>query len=331
MIHFIFTLDYEIYGNGLGSLRDLVVDPTARLAKLFESFGAPFVVFAEAVELAKIEEARCDPDSATVRAQLRELREAGHQIALHIHPWWENARYDDGRWHLDWSERNISNLGSDRVEAIVSMAIRYLRDALGDPNYTPVAFRSGLWAMQPTAVVANVLARHGVQIDSSVFKGGRIGSLDLDYRAALCNGYQWHFGDDVNVSDPSGRLLEIPIHTEMVGFWKMLGSKRLKLQRKAQSGSYGTPLPRRWRDYLRLRYPRKLDFCRMRFEEMRKATEVIIKSTHPEEQRAVVAIGHSKDFVDDEALAHFLVYLRERVVSIKTFSQVFYPELQFSC
>ena len=307
------------------------MDPTARLAKLFEAFGAPFVVFAEAVELAKIEEARCDPDSATVRAQLRELREAGHQIALHIHPWWENARYNDGCWRLDWSERNISNLGSDRVEAIVSMAIRYLQDALGDPDYTPVAFRSGLWAMQPTAVVANVLARHGVQIDSSVFKGGRIGSLDLDYRPALRNGHQWYFSDDVNVSDPGGRLLEIPIHTEMVGSWKMLGSKRLKLQRKAQSGSYGTPLPRRWRDYLRLRYPRKLDFCRMRFEEMRKATEAIIKSTHPEEQRAVVAIGHSKDFVDDEALAHFLVYLRERAVSIKTFSQVFCPELQFSC
>ncbi len=330
MVHIIFTLDYEIYGNGQGSLRDLVVDPTARLAKLFEVFDAPFVVFAEAVELARIEEAGCDPDSATVRAQLRELREAGHEIALHTHPWWENARYQDGRWLLDWSERNISNLGSDRVETIVSSAIRYLRNALGDPGYTPVAYRSGLWAMQPTAVVANVLARNGVQIDSSVFKGGRIGSLDLDYRAALRNGHQWHFGDDVNVSDPSGRLLEIPIHTEMVGFWKMLGSKRIKLQRKAQNGSYGTPLPRRWKDFLRLRYPRKLDFCRMTFEEMRDTTEAIIKSTYPDEQRAVVAIGHSKDFVDGEALAHFLAYLRERAVAIKTFSQVFCPELQLS-
>ncbi len=53
MIECVFTLDYEIYGNGQGSLRDLVLDPTQRLAELFQEFGAPFVVFAEAVEFAQ--------------------------------------------------------------------------------------------------------------------------------------------------------------------------------------------------------------------------------------------------------------------------------------
>ena len=74
MIECVFTLDYEIYGNGEGSLRDLVLDPTRRLAKLFQEFGAPFVVFAEAVEFARMEEVQSDPDTAGVRAQLRELR-----------------------------------------------------------------------------------------------------------------------------------------------------------------------------------------------------------------------------------------------------------------
>ena len=36
MIECIFTLDYEIYGNGQGTLRDLVLDPTRRLAELFQ-------------------------------------------------------------------------------------------------------------------------------------------------------------------------------------------------------------------------------------------------------------------------------------------------------
>src|SRR5438552_6310746 len=91
MIEFIFTLDYEIYGNGQGSLRKLVLDPTQRLAEVFEEFDAPFVVFAEAVEFAKIEEARSDPDITAVRAQLRELRTGGHEIGLHLHPWWAGA------------------------------------------------------------------------------------------------------------------------------------------------------------------------------------------------------------------------------------------------
>jgi len=120
MIECIFTLDYEIYGNGQGSLRDVVLDPTQRLAEVFQEFDAPFVVFAEAVEFARMEEAQSDPDTAGVRAQLRELRAAGHEIALHLHPWWARARHEDGRWLLDWSERNICALHPERVAALIA-------------------------------------------------------------------------------------------------------------------------------------------------------------------------------------------------------------------
>jgi len=320
MIECIFTLDYEIYGSGEGSLRDLVLDPTQRLAELFQEFGAPFVVFAEAVEFAKMEETQSDPDTVAVRAQLRELRAAGHEIALHLHPWWANGRYADGRWHLDWSERKIGTLEPHRVEAIVSGAIGYLREALDDPRFTPLSFRAGQWAIQPTAAIANVLARHGVRVDSSLFKGGRIRGLELDYRPALGNGGFWRFGDDVNVPDPQGKLWEIPIHTQLVPFWQMLGRKRLKLQSKTRGASQGTPLPRYWRDFLRFRYPRKLDFCRMTFKEMREAMEVVLEQRQERrEHTLVVAIGHSKDFVDSDAVRGFLAFLQERAVAVTTF------------
>ena len=324
MMECIFTLDYEIYGSGEGSLRDLVLDPTRQLAQLFQEFEAPFVVFAEAVEFAKMEQAQSDPDTAQVRAQLRELRAAGHEIALHLHPWWANAQYQDGRWRLDWSERSICALEPERVETIVSGAIRYLRDVLCDPGFTPVSFRSGLWAMQPTPVIANVLARHGVRVDSSVFKGGRVHELGLDYRPAAGNDGFWRFGNDVNVPDPAGALWEVPIHTQMVPLWQMLGRKRLKLQTKMRSSPESTPLSSRWRDFLRFRYPRKLDFCRMTFQEMRESIEGAL-----EEQRAsgrenslVVAIGHSKDFVDSEAVRLFLTFLKERSVHVTTFAHL---------
>ncbi len=133
-----------------------------------------------------MEETQSDPDICNVSAQLRELRAAGHEIALHLHPWWANARYEDGHWQLDWSERSICTLAPDRVDAIVSGAIQYLRDGLNDPHFTPLSFRSGLWVMQPTSVVGEVLARHGIRMDSSVFKGGRVHGLGLDYRPAAC-------------------------------------------------------------------------------------------------------------------------------------------------
>ena len=324
MIECIFTLDYEIYGNGQGSLRDLVLDPTQRLAEVFQEFDAPLVVFAEAVEFAKMEEAQCDPDIGGVRAQLRELRAAGHEIALHLHPWWANARHEGGRWHLDWSERSIGTLEPRRVEAIVSEAIRYLREALHDPHFTPLAFRAGQWAIQPTPVIVSVLARHGVRVDSSVFKGGHIHGLDLDYRPAVANTGFWRFGNDVNMPDPNGPLWEVPIHTQLVPFWQMLGRKRLKLQSKTRGASKGSPLPHQWRDFLRFRYPRKLDFCRMTFEEMRETVEVVLKRRQllEQEHSVLVAIGHSKDFVDSEAVRRFLTFLEKRAIPVTTFSRL---------
>jgi hypothetical protein len=332
VVEFLFTLDYEIYGNGEGSLRDLVLDPTCRLAELFQEFGVPLVIFAEAVEFARMEETRSDPDAAMVWTQLRELRDAGHEIALHIHPWWANAQYVAGHWRLDWSERNICTLEPDRVEAIVSSAISHLRAGLDDPYFTPLAFRAGMWAMQPSALTARVLEKHGVRVDSSVFKGGWIHGLGVDYRPALGNDGYWRFSTDVNVPDSEGALWEIPIHTQMVPFWQMLGRKRLKLQKKVPNSNQGTPLPRRWRDFLRYRYPRKLDFCRMTFEEMRQAMEEVLEKAQSRrgERSLIVAIGHSKDFVDSEAVRRFLDFVQQRAVTVTTFSRLLCQEPRLS-
>jgi hypothetical protein len=207
-----------------------------------------------------------------------------------------------------------------------------LREALGDPHFTPLSFRSGLWVMQPTAAIANLLARHGIQVDSSVFKGGRVQGLGLDYGPALKNAGSWRFSNDVNVPDPKGVLWEMPIHTQLVPFWRMLGRKRLQLQRKTRSASRGSPLPHCWRDFVRFRYPRKLDFCRMTFGEMRKAIEEVLEEKQPRgEGSPIVLIGHSKDFVDAKALRRFLAFLRERAVSSTVFSRLLCPELQLSC
>ena len=51
MIECIFTIDYEIYGNGQGSLQELVYEPARRLMDIFQRADARFVAFVEAAEL----------------------------------------------------------------------------------------------------------------------------------------------------------------------------------------------------------------------------------------------------------------------------------------
>ena len=324
MIECIFTLDYEIYGNGEGSLRELVLEPTQRLMSVFKEWNSTFVVFAEALEFAKIREFKTDASIADVPIQLQQLHEGGFEIGLHLHPWWYNVRRENGRWKLDWSERNICASSAERVDEIVCFAVGYLREAIRESSFTPRSFRGGLWLMQPTKTMAEVLFRNGIQIDSSVFKGGRIRDVGVDYRPAARQGWYWRFADDVNEAEPGGPLLEVPIYTEMVPFWKMLGGKRLNLQKRVPAAASGEPLTNRYRDFARLRYPRKFDFCRMRYEELRSVIERVLEEDrkNPESYKPIVAIGHSKDLVDFDAVRRFLEYLAGENIGISTFKGV---------
>jgi len=134
--------------------------------------NATFVVFAEVAEFEKIEEFASDEAIKDVRAQLRQLHQEGFEIGLHLHPQWYNAHREDGKWTLDASEYSLCRLSEERVDWMVSRGIQYLRSVLGDPGFVPISFRAGNWLLQPTATVARVLHRHGIRVDSSVFKGG---------------------------------------------------------------------------------------------------------------------------------------------------------------
>jgi hypothetical protein len=329
MIECIFTIDYEIYGNGQGSLRGLVHEPARRLMSVFEEWNVRFVNFVEVAELQKIEECRTDEAIADVRCQVREMFERGFEIALHLHPQWCNAVFQNGSWLLDYTEYNLCRLPRKRIVEIVEGALAYLRNLIGVGNYTPSSFRAGNWLLQPSSVAAAVLAEKGIRIDSSVFKGGLQHSHGLDYRPAMRNGYYWTFADNASLADPRGQLLEIPIHTEMVPFWRMLTTKRLRLQRKSNAAVQkvkGGRKSQRWsriRDHLRFRYPLKFDFCRMTLEELTNTVERIIRldEKSPGSFKPLVAIGHTKDLNDFETIRRFLAYLRNKRIRVSTLQE----------
>jgi len=326
MIEVVFTLDYEIYGNGKGSLGELVYEPTRKLKDIFDQTGAKMVVFVEAAEMEKIEESGTDPAIHEVRNQIRSLQRDGYEIALHIHPQWYNARREDGQWVLDYGEYNMCVLPRERIIQIVDRAIKYLGDVQDAPGFVPLSFRAGNWLFQPALPAAGVLVQRGVKVDSSVFKGGFQRRQGLDYRRALRNGYCWRFGNDVNVEHSDGTLLELPIYTQMVPFWKMATGKRIGLQQKGGGGAKpGNERLSRLSDFLRFKYPLKFDFCRMTLEELIRMLNTVIEKDRddPSSFKPLVAIGHTKDLVDTGTVESFLSYLREKKMPVSTFREVY--------
>jgi hypothetical protein len=328
MIDLIFTLDYEIYGNGAGDLRELVYEPTERLKDIFIARNARFVNFVEAAEFEKIDALDTDPAIGLVKEQIRELFRTGFELGLHLHPQWCNAYREGDRWVLDASEYNLCTLPEARVSQIVQGSIAYLRHVVDQTEFTPLSFRAGNWLFQPTEVAARVLAENGMKIDSSVFKGGVQHNHGLDYRPSLGNGCCWRFGSDVNHADPTGAWVEMPIHAELKPIWKMPTAKRMNLSKAA-----GGPAPRtrekvnRLRDFLRFRYPMKLDFCRMTLKELTQMMTSVIRAhrSSPDSYWPVVAIGHSKDLRDFGTVNDFLSFLMENGIRICTFEEA-YPK-----
>lgn len=329
MIECIFSIDYEIYGNGQGSLDELVYRPMEKLREVFDRRNAKIVNFIEVAELQIIGAHNTDDAIGKVLKQIRELHLDGHEIDLHLHPQWYNAKRQNGQWELDYSEYNLCLLPPSRIEEIVDTALAYIRKVLADPDYTPPAFRAGNWLFQPTERTAKVLSDRGIAIDSSVFKGGFQSANHLDYRKSQKNGYHWMFREDVNVPSEAGNMLEVPIHTELVPFWRMITTKRLGLQKKsatAASKSRESSANKwsRFRDCARSRYPLKFDFCRMTFKEMRQMVENmrIQDAKTPRTYKPMVSIGHTKDLVEFKPIDDFLSYLNDQGIRVATFKEI---------
>jgi hypothetical protein len=324
MIECIFTLDYEIFGSGKGSLTEHILAPAERLRKLFRAAGQRFVLFPEVAELESIATASADPGVGSVAEQVRSFHEQGFEVGLHFHPWWYNARREGGEWILDHSEYNLCALPPARIATLIDRGLRFLRGLVGDPGFTPLSYRAGHLLLQPATHVVDVLASRGIVVDSSVYKGGMWRQHGLDYRPALKNGYFWRFETDPNVIAPDGRMLEVPIYTEMVPTWRMLTGKRVGLERRSAAVSRSA---RRVMDRLRdvrLYRAAKFDYCVLSFDEMKAMIDVVRREDEgdPAALRPLVAIGHTKDLVDLDTVERVLGYLEQLHIPVKGFGGV---------
>src|SRR5271167_3100161 len=98
MLKALFTLDYEIHGNGDGCPYALMVEPTDRMLRQFDLYGAKLTILADIAEILKFREyarmhGQDDYHYGKIADQLREAIRRGHDVQLHIHSSYFNARH----------------------------------------------------------------------------------------------------------------------------------------------------------------------------------------------------------------------------------------------
>jgi hypothetical protein len=330
----IFTLDYEIHGNGDGCPHELMVEPTNRMMEVFEEYGAKLTIMADVAEILKFKEykdqtGRDDYHYDAIAAQLRDAIRRGHDVQLHLHASYFNAQNENGRWKQDWSEYNFAGLSLERLNQIVSLGKQYLEDLLKpvSSDYECIAFRAANWAVSPSRNVVRALLNNGIRIETSVFKyGQRKGIVGFDYSNAHSDLVPWLADEsDICRHNDAGQLMEIPIYCErrwLGAFFSANRIYRAHLSRKHTfSGAEGPAGIQRASKAQKIskslgmafrRHAWKADFNQCSGGQLIGALErAETKHSKSENRLPFVLIGHSKLFThqNQQSLRSFLSFV----------------------
>jgi len=342
----IITLDYEIWGDGSGDVRKLIIEPTDRLLRILNDKNIRMTVFFELEEFLVFKkytkELRShfgyDPVSL-IEDQLKKIICEGHEIGLHLHPQWIGGEFNGKRFNLFMenqclfdvykNKQEITAYLKDRLTILRTLVKKYNREA------EISCFRAGGFALRPEKLTINALYSLGIKADSSVIQGlYRIcKSVNIDYRDAPNNKGFWRVNNDLGKPVIKGKIIEFPIYSQMKPEFKKLSINRIKQKffspnRTAKSISDGVSelaLPKTpWGmlHHLFKKSPIKFDFCHMTSKEMLSFVYDAEKE-NGQMKYPLTMIGHSKEFFNDSHFAFFIdTVIKKRQFEFRTIGEI---------
>lgn len=222
-IDIILTVDYEIHGNGQGKFEDFCYRPTEMMLDIANRFDVKITLM---VEMEHYFAMKKHPnvfknEIFLFEKQLNRAIAEGHDLQLHLHPQWLNAKFENGVWKFPYSAKEVSLLCNDyklayhRIKESKDWLEKNLKKI--DRNYECIGFRAGYFQMQPSFNITRALLDNGIICDTSVAKGmyrnnESVGKID--YRSVKTTYYPYRASlDDVSIEDKSSLLMEMPIFT----------------------------------------------------------------------------------------------------------------------
>ena len=333
-VHMILSVDYEIFGNGLGYVGPCVVDPARRIMKVAKAFDAPITFFVEATEFIAMKASGVSVNG--VHQQLAHAVARGHDAQLHIHPQWEQATNSSGgTWKVDNDCWRIGDLPFEDSLRLLRTGKTWLEEAVDSANYRVLAFRAGGWCIQPSGAMVQALLQLGFLVDSTVAPGFRNVARGewSDFRSVPGKAY-WKTDEDVCRADLSG-LWEVPIVTGRIAPWRHL--RAVKSSRSSGDGGLACGCEGNYRgpDGGWGRWKGKLgklmglghvmlDFSTMPVDVLTDVTlQWIDRYGDDAKALPLVAIAHTKNFTLASAqhLADYLTWVQEQGIQFSTYGQ----------
>lgn len=341
---FIFTLDYELFGDGSGDVFEDVVEPTEELLKKFQQADIKITIFFEIVEYCRLKEQwdsgntmgyERDPIAA-MENQLQNAVREGHDVQLHVHPQWVDAKFEDKHWSIDDEQWRLSDFRSKRELSLEDL-LRGGKETLEEmirpvkPDYECLVLRAGWYNVDPSDKIIEAMKNVGLEADSSVVPGAfSTGNItDYDFRKAPQDMPYWYCQKD-DIRQPGAKdegVLELPVFGVPLKRYRKINVERIL----SLFGKKRKTTDDRMGDINKLSFFEKLkylfqsetftwDYCLFSKSKNKKAFRKVneLSEKAGEEVCPIVLIGHSKIPVNESGLSYLFKSMESRNIDTCT-------------
>src|SRR5436309_1419010 len=102
-IHLVLSDDWELRGDGSGSVAALQFRTARKLMDVYERFGFKASFNVEVMQqLCHLEQGKSHANLNGIAREwenvVLEMYQRGHDVQLHVHIQWDGARYANGKW-----------------------------------------------------------------------------------------------------------------------------------------------------------------------------------------------------------------------------------------
>jgi peptidoglycan/xylan/chitin deacetylase (PgdA/CDA1 family) len=231
------TFDYEPFLYKTGNIYDTLIKPTDILLKKLAENNLVATFFIDTLFLFRVMNDIGTKELMwkSISSQITEMHANGHELALHLHPHWLDAKYQDNEWDLsNINNYRIHSLTPAKLIEIIKKSIDVIHLITGKNIWDDyITYRAGGWTIQPFIDFADIFSKFNIDIDSSVSSGlyKELRPFNFDFRSVE-KYVPYKFSEDVCVEDPNGAFLEVPITSYPYNFFMKVISRLDKLFRR---------------------------------------------------------------------------------------------------
>ena len=235
MKQLILTVDYELFfGDDAGTVENCMIRPVKRLMEVLEVYGGKMTVFWDILHFYRLKQLEDEVDDLRfdrelIQKQIQELLIHGHDVQMHIHPHWLDARWENRKWRFTYERFAIHRLwdngDAENIETIMGCITqsRLLMEEVCQavmPHYKVRVFRAGGYRVEPFERLAEALSSNNIKVDASAAFGMKSYETQFSFDFSHLPAYLYYrFDSSVLRHSLEGSFWEFPKETIKVPWY----------------------------------------------------------------------------------------------------------------